>query len=605
MAAGTLEAWAKRSIIVPDGPRKGQPYRILREPWREVLASLASPQLEQVTVRASVQSGKTAALIVAALYHLVHGRSVLFYEPSEKLQRHMAKRIIQWGRASADEGIRAAYDPKRPPLVREHESGGRLEVLNGAEATSGLSRTAEIVVVDELRAFQADVLQEIGDRMAAFGGRGKLITASSAGYEHECKTTAEFEKSDARQWFMACPKCKRATVAAWEAFRYKNRPRAAYVMPCCTVELDTKALSLAVKAGAWKRTAHAKVPRTRGYHLDAFSGSAFETLETIKRTWLHASEHRKQTGSMAEIIAFQTGRLARPYNSQLESGVTPDAIRTHCRQDYDAGVIPAEASLVTVAVDVQDNRLEAEVSAWGAVEVAEEAATELKGWSAPEFRGLSWRGKWYRLKRWALSYHRIYGDPGTTGPWRELQRLCETRIPHALGPEVLPAAVGIDTGGHHAADVANFVIEAGPGYQCVRGLPPQRHDGTMARVSGTEDSLATYGPAGLLIVNGNAAKASVFSMLRAQIAGAEPQLLWPVDETHYGVLEYEGICSEVLTRTINRRTGQTNTLWRKVRRENEALDLVVYSLALVAHLGVGHLLAEALNIRRAAERNAA
>ena len=605
MAAGTLEAWAKRAIVVPDGPFKGQPYRIRREPWREVLASLASPQLEQVTIRASVQSGKTAAVIVAALYHLAHGRSVLFYEPSEKLQRHMAKRIIQWGRAAADEGISRPYASPRPPFVREHGSGGRLEVLNAAEATSGLSRTAEIVIVDELRAFQADVLQEIGDRMAAFGGRGKLITASSAGYEHECKTTAEFEKSDARQWFMACPKCGRATVAAWEAFRYKNRARAAYVMPCCAVELDTRGLAGAVAQGAWRRTAHARVPRTRGYHLDAFSGSAFETLETIRRAWLRASEHRKQTGSMAEIIAFQTGRLARPYNPQLENGVTPDAIRTHCRENYNAGVIPAEAALVTVAVDTQDNRLEAEVSAWGAVEVAEESATELKGWSAPEFKGLTWRGKWYRLKRWALSYHRIYGDPGTTGPWEQLQALCETRIPHALGPLVLPAAVGIDTGGHHAADVANFVIEAGPGYQCLRGLPTHRHDGTMARWSATEDSLAVYGPAGLLIVNGNAAKSSAFSMIRAQIGGAEAQLLWPVDETHYGPMEYEGICSEVLTRTINRRTGQTNTLWRKVRRENEALDLLVYALAMVAHLGVGHLLNEAEKIRRAAERNAA
>ena len=590
---------------MPDGPHKGQPYRVRRKPWREVLASLTSPQLEQVTLRASVQSGKTAGLIVAGLYHMSKGRSVLFYEPSERLQRHIAKRIIQWGRASTDKGIKDAYTPKRPPFVRETANGGRLEVLNAAEATSGLSRTAQIVIVDELRAFQADVLQEISDRMAAFGGRGKLITASSAGYEHECKTTAEFEKSDARQWFMVCPECKRETVAAWQAFRYKNRAAAAYVMPCCAVELNTRALAGAVEAGRWKRTAVAKVPRTRGYHLDCFSGSAFETLETIKRSWLRAVEHRKQTGSMAEIIAFQTGRLARPYNPQLEQGVSPEAIQTHCREPYDPGVMPAWASMLTVAVDTQDTRLEAEVSAWGAVEVEEPDATELKGWSGAEFKGLSWRGKWYRLKRAALSYHRLYGDPGQPDVWERLQALCETPIPHESGPLVRPGAVGIDVGGHHGTDVAEFVRAAGPGYQCLKGLPPQRHDGTLARVSGTEDSLAVYGPSGLLLVNGNSAKASIFSMLRARIGGGAAQLVWPLDGAHYGPQEFEGICSEVLTRTVNKRTGQTNTLWRKVRRDNEALDLMVYSLALVAHWGVGHLLAEAENIRRAAERNAA
>ena len=533
------------------------------------------------------------------------GRSVLFLEPVEALQRFMAKRIIAFGRACLDPGIRAAFESKRPPLVREHENGGRVEVLAAAADDSGLSRTADVVIVDELRAFWADLLQELSDRMASFGGKGKLVTASSAGYADECKTTAEFQKSDQRQWFMACPKCGRASMTAWAAFRYKNRASPRYVMPCCAAELDTKALAGAVNAGRWKATAVARVPRTRGFHLDAFTGSAFETLDTIKRAWLHANEHRRLTGSMREIIAFQTGRLAVPYNPQLENGVTPDAIMASCRQAYDVGKVPAWASIVTVACDVQDNRLEAEVSAWGAVEVEEPtAATELKGWDAATFKGLQWRGRWYRLRRAALSYHRLYGDPAQPGPWEQLRAICETRIPHETGPPLLPATIGIDVGGHHGPAVADFVKVAGLGYQCVKGLADTRHDGLMARKSATEDSLATYGPAGLLLVNGNAGKASVFSMLRAQIGGGDSQLVWPADETHYGPEEYADICSEVLTRVLNRKTGATTTLWKKTRAQNEALDLLVYSLALVAYLGVGYLLAEAEAIRKASERTA-
>ena len=604
--ARSIEAWASRFIVLPDGPHRGQRYRVRREPWREVLAALSSPQLEQVTIRASVQSGKTAALIVAALFSMHRGRSVLFYEPVETLQRHMAKRIIQFGRACLDPGIREAFEPKRPPLVRVHENGGRIEVLAASADDAGLSRTADVVIVDELRAFRSDVLQELTDRMAAFGGRGKLITASSAGYADECKTTAEYQKSDQRAWLMVCPKCGRATVAAWAAFRYKNRAAPVYVMPCCAVELHTKALAGAVNAGRWKATAVARVPRTRGFHLDCFSGSAFETLDTIKRQWLRATEHRRLTGSMKEIIDFQTGRLALPYNPQLENGVTPDAIMAACRDPYDAARVPKWASMATVAVDVQDNRLEAEVSAWGAVEVEEPAAaTELKGWNETSFKGLQWRGRWYRLRRAALSYHRLYGDPGQPGVWEQLRAICETRIPHEAGPPLLPATIGIDVGGHHAADVANFVKVAGPGYQCLKGLPETRHDGMLARKSATEDSLETYGPAGLLLVNQNAAKASVFSMLRSQIGGGDPQLTWPVDERHYGPEEYAGICSEVLTRVVNKRTGATSTIWRKTRKDNEALDVLVYSLALVAYRGVGYLLAEAGAIAKAGERTAA
>ena len=66
----TFEAWAGKNIIIPDGPRKGQPFKILREPWREIAKAITSPRFEQVTIRASVQSGKTALLIAAALYFM-------------------------------------------------------------------------------------------------------------------------------------------------------------------------------------------------------------------------------------------------------------------------------------------------------------------------------------------------------------------------------------------------------------------------------------------------------------------------------------------------------------------------------------------------------
>ena len=41
-------------------------------------------------------------------------------------------------------------------------------------------------------------------------------------------------------------------------------------------------------------------------------------------------------------------------------------------------------------------------------------------------------------------------------------------------------------------------------------------------------------------------------------------------------------------------------MWRKIARNNEALDVMVYSIAIVSHLGVGILLSEAEAIRKAA-----
>ena len=133
-------------------------------------------------------------------------------------------------------------------------------------------------------------------------------------------------------------------------------------MPCCKATLGSVAFKRAVAAGAWRTTRTAAVTATRGYHADAFL-SPFETLATIVRAWSRASFHRKQTSSMAEIRAFQQGRLALPFKPEPAGGVTPEQIAVTCREEY-VGV-PGGACVLVGAVDVQDNRLEAEVSAWG------------------------------------------------------------------------------------------------------------------------------------------------------------------------------------------------------------------------------------------------
>ncbi len=602
-AAGGVSAlrrWAEKHLVVADGPRAGASWQPGGAPWCEPLDAMDDPDLEQVTLRGSVQSGKTATLIAAALGHTAAGRSVLFFEPDDKLKRTMAARLIAWGRACTDEAVRAAYEPKRPPFVRSTDAGGRLEVISAREGGAGVMRTASVVIVDELRLFHQDLLGDLVDRMAAYGGEGRLITASSAGYEHECKTTVELEKSDARRWFLHCPACDRENVADWRNVIFKGRRYPVYVMPCCGAALEGIPFRRAVAGGRWKATQAEAVPGTAGYHLDAFL-SPFESLRSIVRQWKRADAHRKQTGSMAEVISFQTGRLALPYKPEAAQGVTPEGLRSSCREDYDPTTVPAEAAVVIGAVDVQDNRLEAEISAWGCVEVGEADASRVKGWGSPEFKGLMHGGRWYRLRRWALDYRRFYGDPGNPDLWAELAAFVETPRPHGAGPMVRPALTVIDSGGHYTEQAAEFVRTQGGGYMCLKGLPPQRFGAVLARRSVTADSLETYGPSGLMLVCGNSAKATAFSLMRQSIAGVEPKpMTWPQDETRYGPEEFEGIVSETLMRTLDKKTGATRLMWRKIVPRNEPLDLLCYSLAAVSHLGVGILLAEADNIRRAA-----
>ena len=372
--------------------------------------------------------------------------------------------------------------------------------------------------------------------------------------------------------------CRRAAARSWGAWQFRQ----------------------GVAAGRWKPTKAPLVPGTVGYHLDAFL-SPFESLATVVRQWKRADAHRKQTGSMAETIAFQCGRLALPFKPSNAMGVTAEGIGASCVDDYDPEIVPAGASVVVAAADTQDNRVEVELSAWGLVEVkTADDASNVKGWGSHEFRGLQFDGRWYRLRRWALNLRRFPGDPGDPALWNEVTQFVETPLRHASGVPLRPVCVGIDSGGHYADAVAEFAKAGGVSYQCIKGLGRHRFDGYIARRSVTADVLDRYGPNGLLLIGGNETKASVFSLLRQSIAGAEPRpFLWPADESRYGVEEFTQIVSETLVRVLDKRTGSTTLVWKKIGRENEALDLLCYSFAMVNHLGIPFLLSEAAAIRRA------
>ena len=603
--AGGLRAWAKRHVIAADGPHAGKRLRVAG-PWAAILDAFDDPELQQVTIRGSVQSGKTAALIAAAFYHASRGRAVLIFEPDDRLRRALGKRILAWGRLCRDARIALAYGPERPPMAREIVGGGRLEVLSAAEHGATLMRTAEIVIIDELRAFKEDLIAGLIDRMASYGGKGRLLTCSSAGYEDECRTTAELEKSDNQRWQLHCPECGRSNVTAWESFRMPKGRAPFYAMPCCGAALSTAGLRRAVASGRWQATQAPVVVGTRGYHLDCFT-SQFESLSSIERAWRRAIAHQKLTTSNAEIIAFQTSRLALPFRPESSGGVTPEGIAASCRVDYPVDQVPEGAAVLIGAVDVQDNRLELEISAWGLVEVETEGESQSMGAAqVSEYRGLRHAGKWWKLRRWAMSYHRLRGDPGQPEVWDELAEIADRAIPHALGPRLRPVIVGIDIGGHFGPAVSEFVRTRGDGYQCLKGLGPSRFGSSLARRSVTADSLEQYGPSGLMLICANSGKNQAFSMLRQSCAGADPQpLVWPHDPGAYGPEEFEGICSETLSRVIDKRSGRTRLTWKKTRLENEALDVLVYSLALATFLGPGFMLREADAIRESAQRKAA
>src|SRR6185369_3086328 len=130
-------------------------------------------------------------------------------------------------------------------------------------------------------------------------------------------------------------------------------------------------------------------------------------------------------------------------------GLEDRCLRLNCSHlDIEADV-PIGGLILTSGVDVQPNRLECEVVAWGHGE-----------------------------ESWSLDYEIIYGDPSQPDVWIALKELllrdwvCERLLADGTPLIKRISAMGVDAGGHNQQDVYNFVrANAGNRVFAVHGLP--------------------------------------------------------------------------------------------------------------------------------------
>ena len=480
---------------------------------------------------------------------------------------------------------------------RERDSGntilskeffGGVLFITGANSAVGLrSMPARYMFFDEVDGYPGDVdgegdPVEIAEKRSATFRRRKILKTSTPKEEGLSRIAPTFARTDRRYYFVPCPLCGYFQVLQFEHLRYQPKDEPTYAWyEClnCHEAIDERWKTQMLAGGRWIPTATnpelvdtaipagdvdtlgiPPVERAAGYHLSAlYSPVGWMSWLTIANQWMQAQR------DVRLLKVFVNTILGEPWQ---ERGEAPDWEKVYLRrEEWEAGAVPINGVFLTAGADVQIDRIEVEIVAWGA-----------------------------NRQSWSIAYEVLDGDTATPEPWRKLGALLESNWPHASG-RILPImALAVDTG-FRANMAYEFALRypqlahgpAGSRIYAPRTVVPVKGDANpfnlISHVTSADAARRRHGLK-IVTVGTPVAKQELYDQLRKAPLddGGFPPGYCHFPST-YSKTYFQGLCSE--NRVIRTVGGKPRVDWvRDPNIRNETLDCRTYARAAAALFGM-------------------
>ncbi|WP_111735403.1 phage terminase large subunit family protein [Roseovarius amoyensis] len=547
-------------------------YRTARTPYLRAIMDALSPghPAQRISFMKAAQVGATEAgnNWIGFVIHHAPGPMLAVLPTVEMAKRSSRGRIdpLIEDSPALKERVSPARSRDAGNSMLSKEFPGGILVLTGANSATGLrSMPARYVFLDEIDAYPASADEE-GDpvtlaeaRTTTFAHRRKVFMVSTPTIRGLSRIEREFEASDQRRYFVPCPHCGAMQWLRFERLRWaKGRPETAeYHCEGCERPMPEHHKTEMLARGEWRATATPEDPTAIGFHLSAlYSPIGWKSWAQIARDWLAAQ------GSEEMLRAARNTLLGETW---IESGEAPEWQRLADRREAYPAQIPAGGLFLTAGADVQKDRIEVDVWAWG--------------------RGMT---------SWLVDHVVIPGGPDDPACWDRLTALLGQTWVHEHGAVMTLARLAIDTGYESAA------VHAWARTQGIAQVAP------VKGLEGFNRATPVSGPTFVdATVNGRKLKrgARLWSVATATFKAETYRHLRserPSDEDRdAGTLTLPGtihlpdwIDSEWLKQlvaeqlvTIRNKRGYSRQEWQKLRERNEALDTRVYARAAAWILG--------------------
>lgn len=565
----TVSEWAdNHRFLSGKAAAEPGPWRTNRTPYLQEIMDCLSPTvpIEKVVFQKGAQIGGTECgnNWIGYIIHHTPGPMLAVLPTVEMAKRNSKQRIDPLLEESPE--LRQLVKPARSRdsgnTVLAKEFPGGVLVMTGANSAVGLrSMPVRFLFLDEVDGYPGDVDGE-GDPVALAEARTrtfsrrKIFIVSTPTIKSFSRIEREYENSDQRRYMVPCPECG---SHQWLKFQQLKWPRdepdkAEYECEHCGHHIKEHNKTWMLENGYWQ--AHAvKNNKVAGFHISSlYSPLGWRSWADIARAWIEAQ------GSDAAIKSFKNTELGETY---VESGEAPEWQRLYDRrEDYKIGLVPAGGLFLTAGVDVQKDRIEVEIVAWG-------------------------RDR----ESWSVDYRVLQGDPVRAEVWHEMDAILEESFTHENGAEMAVIRLAIDTG-YATQEVYDWARKKPDRVIAIKGVD------RLGAALGTPSHIdvTVHGKRkrrGLLVwpVGSSFGKSELYGSLRKdrptdeQLQNGEH---YPAGYCHfpkYGEEYFKQLTAERLV-TIKDKRGFPRREWRKLRERNEALDCRVYARAAAASVGI-------------------
>lgn len=388
------------------------------------------PTVKAVVVMSSAQVAKTTIIENVTGYFIHHDPSpILLMQPTLEMAETFSKDrlapMIRDTPALRERVAEAGSKKSGNTLLHKTFPMGHLTIVGANSPSSLASRPIRLLLGDEIDRYPFSVGTEgnpirlAEKRTTAWWNakRGYFSTPTEAGASEIDRL---FSESDQRKFQVPCPHCgefhvllrenmkwrEAAPITGKDGVQIRRAAEAWMECPGCNGRIGDVDRWRAIQRGEWQATA--PFTGVAGFWLwQAYS--PFKTLLDTVNEYLSAIGRPEEERTVVNTV------FGEPYQ---QGGDAPDWERIAGRRgEYKRGTVPMGGLILTAGADVQKDRIEVQVKAWG-------------------------RGK----QAWLVDYHVLDGDTSREDVWQALSSLLSQSYRHESGLEMPISKLAIDSG---------------------------------------------------------------------------------------------------------------------------------------------------------------